>query len=918
MNQQVDASRLAADEYSLLINGRNRYDTIDPITQPADVTPAGVVKVQGCYAAGALLVMFADGKAYYRNEALPNQTFTQIAGFQLSADVDTLFAVLVPASTVNGVRSLTDDANTSAGVLLSGTSASSPQAMLVQDGVNQPMLIFPDGTVRVTQNYNQWLPDQREYVPLGKQMLFNSGILYIVSPDGLQLYRSVTGRPLDFMVIVDTAANKLPSELEGGAAQISHKVDYAPITAIAALSSPDGSFYVSTARTSYAVRPDFTVLPYGEPTFVNTFLFTTGAVNHFCVCDILGDNAVVDYSGIRSFNSVGQYRIEGKNSPFSSKISRLLTGIRQVTPAAVTFDNYGLFSVQTVFGGGILVFDTLTQQWSSLDLMPSLTAQVIQMFAEVKTAVNRKLFCSTTTKVFELYPETGLTEVPSYYSPEFNSGDPTISQKATQVRLTFLDVLTPGTVWVTPVEDGKVGTMRSARLQNVLPEVQSAIPPVLQRGTDKVRVATVSVVDIAKSCWKAGLYIQWNFSGKLAAVKLIANAQSSNVSFEEQVALSEPTTLFITTIARGELVAGATVHIFGGGLASASTLALNGIDVEFVIVSDGWLTVVLPDGWTYGLPPLSADVVDTNGSRFVWAAGLASADDNIIGRDNVNGGQLVSVGAIDLTQPPAVVVAAVIKAATPVPVVTVPVVVVTNPGPAAPTLIPTSVTPSVVPNGCNTQAVVASVPVPPGCDTIYTLPEDGAQVFAGFPAIHFVDVTASTQGFAALAGLLFTQNSDGTYTFFSSYMEANQGPSPAGIPNLQLARTGFRVLQPNTVNQFQIHGFPITFCVYFGKRIVHPPCAEIPTHGVLTVTGESEVSFYDGYWSVGLENIHITGAGVYTTAERYTSIQFGLGTLWCDILLNSGAPGSFSGSLPEDSFPDWTLKFFNTGVGVLT
>lgn len=843
MNQQVDGSRLAADEYSLLINGRNRYDTIDPITRPVDVTPTGVTKVQGCYAAGALLVCFADGEAFYRNEGLANQTFTQIPGFQMSATVDTLFAVLVPASTVNGVRTLRSASNTSLGVLLSSTSASSPQAMLVQDGVNQPMLIFPDGSVRVTQNYNQWFQASREYVPIGKQMMFNSGVLYIVSVDGLQIYRSVTGRPLDFMVIIDESGNKLPAETDGGASQISHKVDYAPITALAALSSPDGSFYVSTARTSYAVRPVFETTIYGEPVFSNTFLFTTGAVNNFCVADILGDNAIVDYSGIRSFNSVGQYRIEGKNSPFSAKVNRLLTGIRQESPAAVTFDNYALFSVLTVFGGGILVFDTITQQWSSLDLMPSLSGQVIQMFAEVKTSVNRKLFCSTTEKVFELYPEAGRTETPAYYSPEFNSGDPAVSQKSVCLRLTFLDVLTPGTVWVTPVEDGKAGTQRAARLQNVLPDTQAAVPPVLQRGTDKVRVATVPLNDIAKSCWKTGMYIRWNFSGKLAAVKLAANSQVSDVSLEEQVAMSAVNSLFIATGGATEFVAGATLHIFGSGFTDAIKVLLNDtFDVEFVILADGWITVTLPVGWGAGTPPIIIDITTSTGTRFVWVAGIRTANGSGPDRDN-EWGFFLDPGTINFFIPAADAAKQIVAVAAQPP--SVPPVTVNVP-PTTP----------------------AASPASGSCPTTFNI--NNAREFS--PGQFVLDTTVAAGGATVFAGLMFMRNSDGSYTYLSPLWSG-----VIDVTNTSMDQMG-DVFTTADSARFVINGR--TFCVSFGSKAVTPepepedPCSECTdTRRILVYVPSLSLE----YIIEKVDNTHWGTSGVPGTA--YITPWIGPGSL---------------------------------------
>ena len=156
MNQQVDGSRLAANEYSLLINARSRHDIIEPVTLPVDITPQGLNKIQGVYAAGNLIVCFGDGLAFYRDENLSNPTWIQLKDFQMSATVDVIYAAAVPASVKNMSRALSGTNNSATNtVTLIGAASSSPQCLVVQDGVNQPMLILSNGTVRTAQNYNE-------------------------------------------------------------------------------------------------------------------------------------------------------------------------------------------------------------------------------------------------------------------------------------------------------------------------------------------------------------------------------------------------------------------------------------------------------------------------------------------------------------------------------------------------------------------------------------------------------------------------------------------------------------------------------------------------------------------------------------------------------------------------------------------
>jgi hypothetical protein len=615
LNQQIDGSRLQSNEYGLLVNGRSRFDTIEQITNPVNVTASGWTKVQGGYAAGTFLLVFADGKAYYRDFGAASSVFTEIVGFQMSSTVDVIYACLVPSSTINGIRKLDAALKSVEGpILLTGNSTPSPQAIIVQDGINQPWIIFPNGTARVSQNYNQWTVDNREYIPMGKQMLWHDGILYIVSVDGLQIYRSVTGRPMDFMVIIKSDANKEASETDGGAAAISHKVDYSPITAIGTLNSPEGDFYVSTARTSYSIRPTFDITPYGEPYFSNFSLFTTGAVNQFSLCDILGDYAVIDYSGIRSFNAVQQFRIEGRNAPFSSKISKLLAGIRQESPASITFDNYGLFSVETVFGQAIMVFDTLTRQWTSLDLFDELKYVTIKMFAEVKTSSTRRLFAITDNNVYELYAEYGPVAQVGYYSPEFSSTDPGICHKPVLVQMSFLDVLTNGSCYLTLLSDEQAGTRMRRPVGFVNAPVAYAYPPLTSRNSDKTREVSFYVFDSARTSWKTGLYVQWSFTGKLGSIKMIANPEQIPVSMQQQMATDNLSVIAISVMASEP---GGTVNIFGTGLAGSLTgsagsltcLRINGTEISaYTVISDNWIQVTLPSTWTSGEPVITVEV----------------------------------------------------------------------------------------------------------------------------------------------------------------------------------------------------------------------------------------------------------------------------------------------------------------------
>lgn len=544
MNYFADPTTLQDNEYPLCFNARTRFNNVTPVKAPVKIASLSGTGngSQGLFAAGNLALAFVNGVGYYRDfNDTNNPNFSRIDNLMLSPTAPEVFAEIVPASTINYKRSL-DGSDASDPVrLVAGTIARSPAAVVIQDGVSQPWIVLSNGQARRSQTYEQWSDDYREYVPIGKQMLFKDGVLYTVSSDGLQIFRSVTGRPVDYMVVVDTNGNKLTSELEGGAQTVSHAVSYDPITSISNINTADSSFFVGTKRGCFYVIPDFTDTIYGEPTFGNRqFVTGTGPINNRSFLpDVNGDSCFIDTAGVRSFNSIAQFRLEGKNSPFSLNISKLFqlgdTLLTQTATACGQFDNYSLFAVTTIFGPAVLWFDELRGVWDSIEIYNNIAGSIVQ-FATIKTDSNRFLLFRTDTGEFYQWGASANTIGAKIYIGEFIPSAGAVVQDIGNVRVVMNNVFTAGTFTATPYVDQKLQYTlnKSVAINNDNPTNGVIVPPF---GLSNKRTVTNLTFDFgrAEQGWKTGIWFEWDFNGTFKQMSIESVPSNNVTSFAEQM-----------------------------------------------------------------------------------------------------------------------------------------------------------------------------------------------------------------------------------------------------------------------------------------------------------------------------------------------------------------------------------------------
>ena len=233
----TDANGLI-DQYRIGFNVRCRYDVLEQVLSSAVDTAAPVGIKQALVAFGDYLILFVSGKAYFK--LFTETAWTWIPTFSMSTTAIRYWTVAIPVTETNYARvgtpvNATDQTNDTAQanasiniVNVSGALQGNIPGLLVQDGKNQPQFIYLDSSgypvAKTTQNYTQWIftwedditsadygtvtVDQREYIPIGTQMEIYNGILFILSLDGTNIYRSILGRPLDFVINVDINGNK--------------------------------------------------------------------------------------------------------------------------------------------------------------------------------------------------------------------------------------------------------------------------------------------------------------------------------------------------------------------------------------------------------------------------------------------------------------------------------------------------------------------------------------------------------------------------------------------------------------------------------------------------------------------------------------------------------------------------------------
>lgn len=407
------------------------------------------------------------------------------------------------------------------------------------------------GTLGEALNINHepgsWTTSSRVYVPVGRNMAYMDGILYVVSLDRKRIYRSVTGRPLDFMVEIKPDGNK--PDTNPGANSTAFTVSGGDIISIKALAS--NQLLVATKRETFIVTPNYTRTIFGEPTFNKEKAFDLGVVSQDAIADLLSDTAIITMQGIRTFNSILQLRNQGNNAPISKLIEHMLAGVNQfdtlasgltARPCCAFFDNYVFFSVNTIDGYLVLVFDTLTQKWTSIDDYFDETTKQIRYFSVHETATGLTLWAMLDDgKIYQLFASTEYFDS-VLYTRAICTAQPSVKGRVSRAYAVFDGVNVADTVTLIEYVDNKrSGTdYEEGFITEAVANPESGIPyevtyPALFTDGRTLNDITFNFEGLSNKGWKFQYILTWPGAVKLLSLEWTLEQEDDQSGQNQQV-----------------------------------------------------------------------------------------------------------------------------------------------------------------------------------------------------------------------------------------------------------------------------------------------------------------------------------------------------------------------------------------------
>ena len=452
MSALVDSTKTASDAYRLGINTRIRKNGIEAGFRHVKWdTPAGLH--QAVFANDNALMLYIAGNL--QRVDLTSRIVIPIGSplvISLSATADRIYHAAVPAPTSYVVKDTYQPE-------VSQFTA----AIVVQDGVNQPVLIFPDFGYRTAHTFVEWSYEDPEYIPIGTFMAYSGRKLFIAN--GNKIYQSVSGRPTDFVMNIDNDGNK-----QGDADTTHLAVANPSLTLIHP--AQGGGLLASTRYGMYGLTPEYQLdLIFGEPQYVPSDVFPVGAVNDLSFAFVNGESLFVSPAGIQSFNQVMQVQRASNNTPYGAKIVEYLIRPISSTATAVV-DDYTFIAVETIFGPAVLVHDNVIGAFAGFDLVSA----TVKEFATVEDNGLTRLFYITGEGLYEIPLYSGTRNVASVYIGEISSAEANKLTRVMNVDIGLNNVRSSGQVEVAVYTDKRLdAAMRKAKTLTLTAEEEESL-----------------------------------------------------------------------------------------------------------------------------------------------------------------------------------------------------------------------------------------------------------------------------------------------------------------------------------------------------------------------------------------------------------------------------------------------------------
>lgn len=412
MSALLDITKTAPDAYRFALNARIRKNAIEPAYRHIKYNSPSTLH-QAIFSNDSQLALIAGGQVLKVD--LDDNITIPIGGASGTIDPTAarVYHQAIPAPT-----------NWLVNNTYQPTVASFAQAIVLQDSVNQPILLFPDFSYRAAKTYDDWTYEDPEYIPIGSFMAWSDNKLFIAN--GSKIFQSVSGRAVDFVININNNGDK-----QGTADTTALAATTSRLTALQ--SAQGGGLLAFTKYSAHGLTPQYTVATiFGEPYYVPNDIFPVGAVNDLAFAFANGESLFISPAGIQAFNQVLQVKRTSNATPYGAKIIDYI--IRPVTETATAMvDDYTFIALNTIFGPAVLVHDNVLNTFVGFDL----TDGLVKEFATIEDGGLTRLFYITATGLYEIPIYDGTKATAAVYFGEYSSGQAAVKLQVTDIHLGF-------------------------------------------------------------------------------------------------------------------------------------------------------------------------------------------------------------------------------------------------------------------------------------------------------------------------------------------------------------------------------------------------------------------------------------------------------------------------------------------------